>query len=1352
MAVQNYVKLYVKNDGSLLYPDFDPIIGRSHLTTRQVLVTPWTLGNDEAIQVVYELISGAAGPRRTMNEMGTEEVLVNGTLETWNVYYYDITSAELNEVTSENTQTIKVQFRHIQTLGDSTPIHYSLIFDLRVENSISPEESPIEVDDYDALSVAIGNVDGSKLAKAFELFDDIGFITGSEQIALRIGNDNYKTTIADFRDYINAYIIDVENDVNTLLAKFTTAIINNGQVSFDQNLKTTDSVSFAQVTANGKVLNATTIGVLEDKYTVQETDDLLDAKSDVGHTHSISQLTDLNKGLPNGVASLDGTGRLPASQLPIETVVFKGTFGSVGSTTGGDLPTSGLTIGDFYICDADGFASTVAGVTFDNGDKAVYTGTGWSKIDNTETVTGIKGDEEVDYRVGNVSIGFADVGAAAEVHTHLEADITDLDKFTQQEVNDALALKSDVGHTHLEADITDLDKYTQADVDTKLLAKANVSHTHVEADITDLDKYTTTEVDGFLAGKSDVGHTHLEADITDLDKYTQQEVDDALALKLDATLKGAANGLAELGSDGKVPSGQLPSYVDDVLEFADLASFPATGESGKIYVALDTLKTYRWSGSAYVEIAANEVNSVNGYTGNVTLTDSDIAVDASGFSKILTTDDVDVELALSTLDQHTHLEADITNLDKYTQAQVDAFLAEKADVASLSASITLYPTTSASDVNGYFTMVTDITDGRYNTTAFDVATGPITTANQLVASLATDTNIFVGNPGVINVNTIGNIRKTAGSSNAYADFYFEIYKRDSAGTETLLGTSDTTAVVNPEDLNIYQEFSASALLNNGSFLATDRLVIKYYANAIDGTTAEYDFQFGGTNPVRTFLPVPVRVLQSADKIIYDNSTSTLLATNLQTAVDELDTLIAQNTSVIKIQRFVIVNADIGDGTFSYDWNGNTRIGNLVTGQYQFGLEDSVVYILGQNRLEIKVNNNNSFYSPDTEIEEIDEATVGLTFALSNGDEIFIKVYQGLDSVSLDVADGSVTNAKLSTALQQELDGYEQHVASTNNPHQVTKEQLTLGNVTNDAQVKKATSSTDGYVPVWDGVTGDAIVDGYGVQTTLSSNTTDLVRADAIATAVNAKQDTLVSGVNIKTLNGSTILGSGDYVIDIPSVDISSTAPTNPNIGDLWWNDSNGTLYIYYDDGTSQQWVSVSYADVQDVIDQLTAGAPEALDTLNELAAALGDDPNFATTVSTALADRLSKANGGTVTGDVNFTGALTKGGDEVATFPEIDSTNITADYTLVAADRNTVKVCTNSTAITITVQTYSTIPFPIGSTIAILANGTGTVSFAGASGVTINSVDGSLTMSGQYASAALLKTDTDVWQLVGSLA
>jgi len=59
--------------------------------------------------------------------------------------------------------------------------------------------------------------------------------------------------------------------------------------------------------------------------------------------------------------------------------------------------------------------------------------------------------------------------------------------------------------------------------------------------------------------------------------------------------KGENNGLASLDGAGLVPSGQLPSYVDDVLEFADFASFPGTGETGKIYVDISENTTYRWT-------------------------------------------------------------------------------------------------------------------------------------------------------------------------------------------------------------------------------------------------------------------------------------------------------------------------------------------------------------------------------------------------------------------------------------------------------------------------------------------------------------------------------------------------------------------------------------------------------------------------------------------------------------------------------------------------------------------------------------------------------------------------------------
>lgn len=79
--------------------------------------------------------------------------------------------------------------------------------------------------------------------------------------------------------------------------------------------------------------------------------------------------------------------------------------------------------------------------------------------------------------------------------------------------------------------------------------------------------------------------------------YTANEVG-----AIPSTDKGANNGVATLGSDGKVPSSQLPSYVDDVLEYNAKSNFPSTGEDGKIYVDKSNNTTWRWSGTVYTQI------------------------------------------------------------------------------------------------------------------------------------------------------------------------------------------------------------------------------------------------------------------------------------------------------------------------------------------------------------------------------------------------------------------------------------------------------------------------------------------------------------------------------------------------------------------------------------------------------------------------------------------------------------------------------------------------------------------------------------------------------------------------------
>lgn len=101
-------------------------------------------------------------------------------------------------------------------------------------------------------------------------------------------------------------------------------------------------------------------------------------------------------------------------------------------------------------------------------------------------------------------------------------------------------------------------------------------------------------------------------------------LDSLAANKISTSQIGIANGVASLDGSGKVPSTQLPSYVDDVLEYANLAAFPPTGEAGKIYVAIDTNICYRWSGSTYVQITSGAVASVNGQTGVVVLDSDDL--------------------------------------------------------------------------------------------------------------------------------------------------------------------------------------------------------------------------------------------------------------------------------------------------------------------------------------------------------------------------------------------------------------------------------------------------------------------------------------------------------------------------------------------------------------------------------------------------------------------------------------------------------------------------------------------------------------------------------------------------------
>ncbi|MGB7565253.1 MAG: hypothetical protein WBM08_10940 [Prochlorococcaceae cyanobacterium] len=121
----------------------------------------------------------------------------------------------------------------------------------------------------------------------------------------------------------------------------------------------------------------------------------------------------------------------------------------------------------------------------------------------------------------------------------------------------------------------------------------------------------TTTVAGLMSGAdkakldgaaSDADLTLVETDVAALEAALAAMPPLGTAAAKDV---GVANGVCPLDGTAKVPAIHLPSYVDDVIEVANQAALPATGETGKIYVAADTGVIYRWSGSGYVEIVAS---------------------------------------------------------------------------------------------------------------------------------------------------------------------------------------------------------------------------------------------------------------------------------------------------------------------------------------------------------------------------------------------------------------------------------------------------------------------------------------------------------------------------------------------------------------------------------------------------------------------------------------------------------------------------------------------------------------------------------------------------------------------------
>lgn len=190
-------------------------------------------------------------------------------------------------------------------------------------------------------------------------------------------------------------------------------------------------------------------------------------------------------------------------------------------------------------------------------------------------------------------------------------------------------------------------------------------------------------------------------DLSDGDDYSTTAEADALYVPL--SQKGAANGVAELDGSGLVPSAQLPSYVDDVLEYANESSFPGTGEAGKLYVDLSDNSVHRWSGSAYVNITDYSTPGHTHVAADITDFDTEVdnqiaaavigdlnnvTISSIGSNEILQwngsafVNQTFAEANIAAAD-HTHTHDDITDFDSEVTSIADTQIAA-ASIADLS--------------------------------------------------------------------------------------------------------------------------------------------------------------------------------------------------------------------------------------------------------------------------------------------------------------------------------------------------------------------------------------------------------------------------------------------------------------------------------------------------------------------------------------------------------------------------------------------------------------------------------------------------------------------------------------------
>lgn len=323
-------------------------------------------------------------------------------------------------------------------------------------------------------------------------------------------------------------------------------IYNNATASAAGLMSAADKSKLDSVAtgANNTVVDASFVTNSTNPVQSKVVKSALDGKSNTGHKHVKADITDF----PTSMPASDVSAWAKAATKPSYSKAEVG-LGNVDNTADANKSVKYAT--------SAGSASTATTVVNGGAASADVARHVWFSDSSNETA-----------RVSNDNFKYNPNGNL--LTTNISGNAATASSVTWGNVSGKPSAFTPASHTH------DDRYYTESEINTKLNAKANSNHTHTKSQITDFP-------------------TSMPA--SDVYSWAKQ------SSKPSYTISEVSGNLPASRISGTIAAANLPSYVDDVLEYASLSKFPTAGESGKIYTALDTNKIYRWSGSAYVVIS-----------------------------------------------------------------------------------------------------------------------------------------------------------------------------------------------------------------------------------------------------------------------------------------------------------------------------------------------------------------------------------------------------------------------------------------------------------------------------------------------------------------------------------------------------------------------------------------------------------------------------------------------------------------------------------------------------------------------------------------------------------------------------